>query len=913
MNFILLNNLFSLLALDRNKNEINFKKNEIDNLKIKYEPNKIVYRKLSALPKAFWNGIIKTSFDFIRIIFIGIPLSLHRSFYLKKYSFTFVRHCQNSFGRIISIFNDKFGMNHVKKSENYLTYYNYTSLLDNQVDKVPREELKENINTTIKTLTEAYYNSKLLKITMDCKNSFSIWLRNNFLKNEKINLPVNSNNFLKEIIHLQKIFLDKNGIIQFQKFSMKKLNSFELVNLYKILKCFQIVDDDNIISKTIIFNIEDYFYKLCLKEKNETTGQAHDILQFLKELNNEQFNNLINTMEKLLNPTTFLSFHSLINKNKPKELTKLKDAKIVLHPVEDSSSKRSLKVLKLAVESIRNHVGGISSVLNASSKAHREMNLEKVYGFHPFYSHDKLNVNVKFIGVIKHQFKGKIVESSIYKDIENKEYLVQPDEAYQSLFDIGNKKNVYNSYDYSCLIDRYTYMASASSVFTALYAGKKGNKAIDILQADSFSVGGLGFELMNSTIEPLMKEANLTPPKRIYLTHGLMGHHAQGHCSSKYLEEIGGNIKNYGDHLNLTASGLIHSHLNIFVSKGVAQDAISDNPMLNMGLKEATLTNKGINKVKAITNGINPNLHDRCNPNLLGEHALVRTFEGNIETTDFVAHQDKIKELLYEAKIIPDPKKPLFLFVGRYSSEKGIDMLPSLVKEVKKQGGQCVIMGTNCGSFLCNRTIDKLKKVSKKNPNLLKVYDQPQDQEGALVDDKNQPLYPLENKSFVKKSSLIRQAASFFVVPSHAEACGLVPMEGHCTGAVVIAPYIQGLKDMCVPLNSEDNEGNKRGFKNGANAACYSDDSSVSQFRKAVSEAYQSFSELSYEEKNRYMLENYKNSKINYSWFYKDESSGILSGAAYEYSKVYHELFHEKEIHPKVETFDEAIRRTTLL
>lgn len=822
---------------------------------------------LKSVPFVIWNEYVNTSYS--RILYSAIPL-FKKSLHLERHSLV----------RIMTIFKSFLYPNISSKS--YFKYWNYVEELNNLIDSP----------------------SKIKDYFLEFnKNSYYL---------------VDACNFLNQINYLEKINVDNNCVIEFGKFDFKNFNANELVLFYQLIKSFQknIVSDDkeNLnkikIYNSIIFNLEDYFYRACIEDKKN----AKNIINILKIQNKKDLQPLIREMERLVKQDIFLSFHAFIPQNQNGiEIKNLDDFKIKLHPLKGViNNKRPLKILKSAVENQRNQVGGVSSVLKSSSIAHKLLNFEKVYGFHPFYSHDKLTFKVKFIGVIKHQFNGEIVTSSIYKDVEKNEYLVQPDYSYQSIFDIGHSKAVYNSFKFSPLIDRFAYLSSAFSVFSALYCGKKGNIAVDIMQADSMSTGGLAFELMNSRIVPLIQQANLIPPKRIYLTHGLMSHYHQGFCSVEILKKIGGITKDYGPELNLTASGLIHSHLNIFVSKGVIKDALSDSPKLNMNLKEATLLNKGPEKVIGITNGIDTNSFDPCNSLVFGELALQRTYENRIESTNFLGHQNKIKKLLFDHDLIPDPKKTLFLYVGRYSDEKGIDMLPAVVEEIKKQGGQCVIMGIDIGSWSSNKIINSLKEIAKETPSLLRVYDQEIDQKGPLYNNLNEILYKLDDSRFVNKGSLIRVAASVVVVPSHSEACGLVPMEAHSSGALVIAPRIQGLIDMCIPLNFINADGIKLGLLNGANAVCYTKHKSKKQIKQAVAEAYQSLNSLTEDERNKYMQMTHSMSKPTYSWYYKNPKTDEISGAALIYSEVYHNLYHEDKIDSNVETFQEAILRNAV-
>ncbi len=720
----------------------------------------------------------------------------------------------------------------------------------------------------------------------------------------------------KEILHACTAYKDDQGLIHLGKnFQFKHLEANDLAILFRILNSYYREEKAN--NKTTlfhahVFDIQDHLFRLCLE--NPTAGMA--ALNTMIFLDDQNLNPVIKQMKELLhleNHAFQPIFHNLVSRTANKALKSLADAQIKISPQDKKDDKKPhpLKVLKMAVETPRNEVGGLGAVLKATSLAHTRMKLEKVRGIHPFYIHDKLNFDVKFKGVITHQFKGKMVKSTIYKDVATGDYLVQPDHHYNQLFDIGKPKDAYSNFKTSSSQDRNFYMASAAAVFAGTYSGKTGNKSIDIAQADADHVGGRAFALMASRIDHLRNQAGLRSIKRVYLTHMLTaGLGQQGFMGARTLRQIGGKTSPFQLFINYTKEGLKHAHKNIFVSKGVALDATHYSAKLNKGLREATLAQGGLEKVIGITNGINASMFDICNEKEYGEYALKSTFEqnktGKVETTDYLSHQEKIKKDLFEAGIIADPHKPLFLFVGRYSSEKGIDMLPAMVEEVKKQGGQCVIMGLDVGNKHANKIIKELKLSSQKEAyhDCLKVYDERSDQMD-FFQSKDGKMH--QN---VKKGWLIRAAATAVMVPSHAEACGLVPMEAHSTGAIVIAPFHQGLRDMCTPVEWPEVTNNQSlTLQNGANAICYANHQNSAKACEAIKKTFSSIKSLNRDQQNQYMRSTHHHALRTYDWVIKDEKGLPVKGAALEYSKTYHEIVHKNEANSEVETFEQAYQR----
>ncbi len=724
-----------------------------------------------------------------------------------------------------------------------------------------------------------------------------------------------------QILHAASSKKDKEGIIHFgSEFGYAHLNPQELTLLFRVLNSFYLAqkqmnqqDKTNpIIFHAHVFNIYDHILRLCLDNPQE--GKA--VLNHLILQNDKNLAPIIKEIKKVLHveDDSFKPiFHHLVSAVQGKALASLENAKIVPNPsMVQEKKRRPLKVLKLALESYRNQVGGLGAVLKASGAAHRQLGLEKVRGLHPLYTHDKINLDLKFKGQLEHQFDGKIVKSTIYKDNATGDYLVQPDPRFTKLFDIGRVEDLYGQFKSSARTDRYLYMASAAALFAGTYSGKTGDKSIDVIQSDAWHVGGPATALMASSIDHLREEAGLQSIKKVYLTHMLVGDPAeQGEMSASSLKGIGGAPSS--SKINYAKEGLIHSDKNIFVSKGVAHDAIDPSPEMNKNLREATLAKEGPSKVIGITNGIDTSMFDIANTKQYGDYALKRTFmntdRGRIETTDYLGNQEKIKKDLFDTGIIADPEKPLFLYVGRYSSEKGIDMLPAMVEEIKKQGGQCVIMGLKGEDKNALKIINELKKLSQKDEyrDCLKVYDEREDQMGFF---RSTDGTVHQN---VKKGWLIRAASSAVMVPSHAEACGLVPMEAHCTGALVIAPYHQGLRDMCIPADwSEVTNQKSLTMKTGANAVCYANHENQNEARNSIKQAFGMIKTLDRNALNQYMKKTHERALTTYDWIVKDSEGNPLQGAALEYSKMYHEVMHKQEINPNVETFEQAYQRMKL-
>jgi glycogen synthase len=743
-----------------------------------------------------------------------------------------------------------------------------------------------------------------------------------------------SDRVLWQLVHASeayKVMIESTFYIeQGSEFGFIHLDEVELLDLYNIIKAYN-EDKKGGEKETFLtvheFDIKDEVLRRCI------SGKGREVLEYTRE--KECFEEVRKEAIILtgdddsyhdFNPI----FHGIINTTEGLALTKLSEAKIFPHlsfeaepeSKEGDSIVRPLKVVKLALETERDSVGGISAVLRASRAAHKVLGMEKVRGVYPFYGHHKGNLTVKFKGILPHEYKGEILYSSVYKDVEAGNYLVKPPPGkYRSVFDVGKGSNVYGELPYSHRQDRYLFMASAAGAFCSLYSGKTGKKSIDVVQADAWHVGGPAFELMATRMDHLRTDSGLKRPRRVYLSHILIAdRYEQGKMPEETLRRIGADPKLYsgrvsGGNVVQGESGLMLSDARAFVSEGVRNDAVAEDKRISMGLQKATLHKeegtvfRPEEDVIGITNGIDTSVFDVMNEGRFGGYTLKKTFEitdeGNRETTDYLTHQKKIKEDLCEAGIIPDKEKLLFLFIGRYSSEKGIDMLPDMIEEVRRQGGQCVVMGLHTGDSTASSKIEALKIFAAKesNKDFIRVYDDLHKDQLNLFVDKS------EKEHDVRKGWLIRAASSVVMVPSHAEACGLVPMEAHCTGALVVAPYIQGMRDMCTPIGNTEITGREYSLLDGGNSVTYTKSRDKGGAQAAIRQAAEALKALDPEQRNTFMRKTHDAAVKKYGWVNFDEHRIPRSGAAMKYSRLYHDVYHRERECGEVENFDQAYRR----
>jgi len=118
------------------------------------------------------------------------------------------------------------------------------------------------------------------------------------------------------------------------------------------------------------------------------------------------------------------------------------------------------------------------------------------------------------------------------------------------------------------------------------------------------------------------------------------------------------------------------------------------------------------------------------------------------------------------------PEIPLFGFVARLSSQKGIDVLLPLLQNVPKRRIQIVILGAG----------------EAKYTQLLKRLQTPEFNKWVS----------LNFKFDEKLAHQIYAASDFFLIPSHYEPCGLTQMISMAYGAIPVATDVGGLHDTII-------------------------------------------------------------------------------------------------------------------
>ncbi|MFA6898703.1 MAG: glycogen/starch synthase [Desulfurivibrionaceae bacterium] len=181
--------------------------------------------------------------------------------------------------------------------------------------------------------------------------------------------------------------------------------------------------------------------------------------------------------------------------------------------------------------------------------------------------------------------------------------------------------------------------------------------------------------------------------------------------------------------------------------------------------------------LKGVTNGINPADFDPTQPKTLGLTAAFNPASGDLAGKkkcrqslfrDLARHS--LKTVHQTGTLENRPGNPLFTFVGRFSSQKGVDKLLGALETLLPldQNFQVLIQGS--GSKEIEKALSGLT-ASPKNQGricLLRGYDQ-------------------------QLATRIYAAGDFFLVPSRYEPCGLTDYNAQLVGNLPIVHHIGGL------------------------------------------------------------------------------------------------------------------------
>lgn len=401
---------------------------------------------------------------------------------------------------------------------------------------------------------------------------------------------------------------------------------------------------------------------------------------------------------------------------------------------------------------------------------------------------DSLHDKVQYCGSFKHSFFGRDGVTTVYKHPTLNQYLLDPDDSIQECMRVV--KTPSDIYEKSQEYARLIYWNSAVAEFANVYGVTLNStaKPVDVVHIHSWQPGLIA-TLMAKKVNPTRCNQGLRPIKTVLTMHGHF--HEQGTEFLDAFKHLGLSQENLKE-INLAASAYTDTDMLTVVSGGAHYELCL--PKQEQGALDSIFHTKQEHGVfLPIMNGVNHKNFDPTQGDVLGR------FHVNSDYSNLNSRKQEVMRTLYDHGIIGDPHRSLMLYVGRYVHEKGIDLLPTIAAEWIKLGGQVVIMGSFTQDEESKKIIHDMDYFSKLDNNpYLKVY----------MDYQNDQNSNLSGDIPVKKGALLRFAAKWTTVPSYYEPCGLVPIEALSFGSAIFTTWVQGLGDMCYPLDVQD-------FRNG--------------------------------------------------------------------------------------------------
>lgn len=431
-------------------------------------------------------------------------------------------------------------------------------------------------------------------------------------------------------------------------------------------------------------------------------------------------------------------------------------------------------VLHGALEGPESIVGGLGSVIRDLSHEMKDFQ-EDIITMLPYYGFLKGILPQKYqiepLGSVEYDLFGKKVKTEVLWNSELSQILFDFAPYGSEYFDIVSGRD--KIYEESCMYHRILSFNACFSQFAHLVEA-------DILQVherQSF----LATKLMKEKYNPLRKQNNQHPIKTvatIHMLNELQSIYGPGACTDVGLQEPSEG------YVNLYKMGIQNSDLITSVARGLITCFL--DPAASFGLYDSFSARK--NDIFGICIGINHKNFSPFNPDILGEAFCLPQTAGPHE---IALSKARVKKTLKDHDLIPSYDRPLMLYVGRYSSEKGVEYLDHIATEWVRQGGQMVIMGLYTQDQSAKNAIEHMIEKSKDKQSDFSKYVR------IYTDLRKDQLAPLSNTHPAQKGRLFRFGADFICMPSKVEAGALMALETISFGTPLFTSCVQGLKDMC--------------------------------------------------------------------------------------------------------------------
>ncbi len=331
-----------------------------------------------------------------------------------------------------------------------------------------------------------------------------------------------------------------------------------------------------------------------------------------------------------------------------------------------------------------------------------------------------------------------------------------------------------------------------------------------------------------------IQEDEAIETKTLFTIHNLA---YQGIFEKESLEKLGLDanyfhmdaLEFYGK-INFMKAGIAHANMLTTVSPNYANEILTD--AFGCGLDG--FLNKHKNRLTGILNGVDSSHFSPKTDKALVQKYSVKTYDKKV----------KNKKAYLKERGIKDDTLPLFIFIGRFTSQKGVDLLIEALKELGDLNLHIAIIGD--GEAIYHKQIKALA-AKNKNIDIEFGYDE-----------------LLSHKMYA--------AADFLLMPSLFEPCGLNQLISMSYGVIPIVSRVGGLRDSVYDIEKYDKElacGYGFSFdKNKPNTL-------LESIKKALA---------LYEDKERFKEINLHNMGCNFSW----------SASAKEYATLYKSLLEPR-------------------
>ena len=389
----------------------------------------------------------------------------------------------------------------------------------------------------------------------------------------------------------------------------------------------------------------------------------------------------------------------------------------------------------------------------------------------PFYTFLKQIIAATHLCFIQHLYNGHWIRSQIlyyrHHTQQCMHYLIQPEAPYHTIFTVQNPQEIYAS-STSSLLAKILYYNSAVAAFVASPINIE-HPNYHILQLHDWHTG-----LIAELIKKIYHK-NVFTPKIVFTAH--VNNVDHGTFPAQSLHGIGLNFTE--KNIIVKKEALEFTDFVVGVSPTLMEDCktVKSSSYIEKKLALSFKTLEISKRSFSILNGftykqsIPASLMDPNGSISSSRFAIKKTLFARVNT---IAHFWKV-----------DVNLPVVLYVGRFSKEKGIDMLAEALAACQNKAN-FIIMGIG----MCPEIIEIIKSMEKTDKFLWVIFTATeQEQYGAQV----------------------RAIADFIFIPSHREACGLIGMEGLAQGSIPITTSAGGLKNFLKPLVYDQRQENANG------------------------------------------------------------------------------------------------------